>query len=402
MPEYAYTAQNTSGRFVSGKADGKDQDEVIQDLRGKGLYPIDVKEVSLLNKDIKFGGFSKVTMRDLSVFCRQFSTVISAGITITDSLDIMRQQTENAMLKSIVNTMFEEVQKGRSLSSVMREHREFPVLFVNMIEAGEASGRLEEVLQKMAAYYEKEYRLKSKIKSAMTYPIVISVVALAVVIFMINNILPTFTGMIVSGGGKIPAPTRILLGLSHFNSHYWYIILLAVVLIVYFYRNYAKTDQGRYRIDGFKLKMPIFGKLNNKIVTSRFSSTLAVLLGSGIPVIQAMDIVEKTITNAVVERGLEKCKEDIKKGAGISKPIESMGVFPPMLIEMISIGEESGRIDDMLQKTSDFYDQEVDIAVGSLTSLIEPIIIVVLGFVVGFIVVSMVMPMFDMYQYVGK
>jgi Type II secretory pathway, component PulF len=401
MPEYVYKVQNVTGKITKGKLDAKDQNAAIETLKTRGLYPIEVKEASALNKDLDLPIFNRVTLRDLSVFCRQFSTVISAGITVMNSLDIMRQQTENKKLKEIIEQLFEEVQKGRSLSSVMREHKEFPLLFINMVEAGESSGQLELMLNKMALYYEKEYRLRSKIRSALTYPIVISIVAVAVVIFMVTTIIPTFANMITSGGGKLPLPTRILLGLSYGISHYWLIILIVIVLVAYLFRKYSKTAEGRYRNHKFLLNCPVIGKVNRKIVTSRFSSTLSILLGSGIPVIQAMDIVEKTVTNAVVEKGINKCKDEIKRGAGLSRPIAGMGIFPPMLTEMISIGEESGQIDDMLFKTSEFYDSEVDIAVSNLTTLLEPIIIVFLGVIVAFIVISIVMPMFDMYQYVA-
>lgn len=402
MPEYAYKVQDLSGKITRGIMNADSKKEVIDSLRNRGMYPIDINEKNALTKDIDFSKFEKVTLKDISVFCRQFATIIEAGIPVVNSLDILRQQTENKKLKAIVASSFEEVQKGRALSSVLREHKEFPLLFINMVEAGEASGQLENMLGRMADYYEKEFKLRNKIKSALTYPIAISVVAIAVVIFLVTSIIPIFTGMIVSGGGKIPLPTRMLLGISHGISHYWYIILLCIALIVYCISKYIHTADGRYRYHKFLLHAPIIGKIQNKIITSRFSRTLSILLTSGIPVIQAMDIVEKTVTNAVVERGIEKCKEEIKRGAGLSKPIANMGIFPPMLTQMASIGEESGEVDEMLKKVADFYDEEVDTAVGNMTSVIEPVIIVFLAVVVGFILIAMVMPMFDMYQYVAQ
>lgn len=402
MPEYAYKVQDMSGKITRGIMEADNQAAVIDSLRGRGMYPIDIKEKSVFTKDVDFSKFQRISMRDIAIFCRQFATIIAAGIPVVNSLDILRQQTENKKLKAIVSSAFEEVQKGRSLSSVLREHKEFPILFINMVEAGEASGQLELMLERMANYYEKEYKLRNKIRSAMTYPIVISIVAICVVIFLVTKIVPTFVGMIVSGGGKIPLPTRILLGVSYGISHYLIIIIAVIALIVYFIKKYTHSEDGRYRYHNFLLNSPIIGKVNRKIVTSRFSRTLSILLTSGIPVIQAMDIVEKTVTNAVVEKGIEKCKDEIKRGSGLSKPIANMGVFPPMLIEMTSIGEESGQVDDMLTKVADFYDEEVDTAIGNLTTMIEPIIIVILGVIVGFIIVSIVMPMFDMYKYVAQ
>lgn len=402
MPEYAYKVQDMSGKITRGVIEADNQSAVIDTLRGKGMYPIDVKEKNAFTKDIDFSKFQRVSMRDIAVFCRQFATIIAAGIPVVNSLDILRQQTDNKKLRAIVSSAFEEVQKGRSLSSVLREHKEFPMLFINMVEAGEASGQLELMLERMANYYEKEYKLRNKIRSAMTYPIVISIVAIAVVTFLVTKIVPIFVGMITSAGGKLPLPTRILLGVSYGISHYWYIIFGSVFLLIYFLSKYVHSVDGRYRYHNFLLHSPIIGKVNNKIVTSRFSRTLSILLASGIPVIQAMDIVEKTVTNAVVEKGISRCKDEIKKGAGLSKPISNIGVFPPMLVQMTSIGEESGQVDEMLTKVADFYDEEVDVAVGNLTTLIEPIIIVFLGMVIGFIIVSIVMPMFDMYKYVAQ
>lgn len=398
MPEFTYKAQNAAGSMLKGTMEAANEAFVLQSLRGKGYYPIEIKK-AVPSRELKMDLFLKVGLKDIAVFCRQFATVISAGITITGGLDIMRQQTENRKLKEILDKIFEEVQKGKSLSESMRQFKEFPVLFINMVEAGEASGRLEEVLERMAVYYEKESKLKQKIKSAMMYPILISTAAVGVVVFLVTSILPMFVEMFKGFNVELPLPTRMVLGLSSAMTNYWYIIIPAIIIIVYVLKRYGKTDEGKYKFDRLALKLPIFGKINKKIITSRFARTLSILMGSGIPVIQSMEIVEKTIMNAVVEEGIKKCKEDIRKGSGLTNPIAAIGIFPPMLIEMINIGEETGTLDTMLSKTAQFYDEEVDVVIAGLTTLIEPVILVVLGVVIGFIIISIMLPMFDMYQY---
>lgn len=401
MPEYVYKAMDLSGRTISGTMDASNESSIVNSLRGKGLYPLEVKQ-KIASKDINFDLFQKVTLKDIAVFCRQFSTIIGAGITVVNGLDILREQTENKKLKSIIDKAFEEVQKGTSLSDTLRQYKEFPVMFVNMVAAGEASGRLDEILQRMAVYYEKEHKLRSQIKSAMTYPAAIAILAVGIVIFLVTSILPTFVSMFQQFNAPLPLPTQIILGFSDSITKYWYIYIISIALIAYILKKYTSSPAGRYKYASLIFKLPIIGKINKKMVTSRFSRTMSILLSSGIPVIQAMDILEKTITNAVVEAGISKCKDEIRKGAGISKPISSIKVFPPMLIQMISIGEETGTLDEMLSKTSQFYDEEVDTLVASLTSLIEPIIIVVLAVIVGFIVISIMLPIFSIYQYAGQ
>jgi type IV pilus assembly protein PilC len=400
MPEYSYKIQNVSGKTFAGKMEAPNEAALLQSLKESGYYPIEVKPAGA-SKEITMESLTKVKLKDIAVFCRQFATIISAGLTIVNGLDILRHQTENKKLKGILDKVFEQVQKGKSLSETMRQFKEFPSLFVNMVEAGEASGQLEEMLMRMAAYYEKEHKLKSKIKSAMMYPMVITIFALLIVVFLVTKVVPMFVEMFAGFNAKLPLPTRILLAISNGFKSYWYIIFGVIILIIYFIRKYISSGEGRYKFHRLILHMPIFGKINKKIVTSRFARTLSTLLSSGIPVIQAMDIVQKTVTNAVVEAGIERCKDEIKKGVGLSRPIGNIGIFPPMLIEMINIGEESGMLDEMLTKTAQFYDDEVDTLVSGLTTIIEPIIIVLLAGIVGFIIVSIVLPMFDMYKYMG-
>lgn len=400
MPEYLYKAQNPYGNVLKGTMEAASEMSVLQSLKEKGYYPIEIKQ-AVKSKDIKVDFLTKVQLRDIAVFCRQFATIISAGLTIINGLNILRQQTENKKLKDIIDKVYEDVQKGKTLSESLRLHKEFPLLFVNMVEAGEVSGKLDEILERMAGYYEKEDRLRKKINSALMYPSVISFVAITIVVFLVIKVLPVFIDMFKGYNAQLPMPTRILLGISNGIRNYWYIIIAVIILMIYLIKRYIESPEGRYKYHAFLLKLPIIGIINKKVVTSRFARTLSTLLGSGIPVIQAMDIVEKTVTNAVLEQGISRCKESIKKGSGLARPLTSINVFPPMLIEMISIGEETGTLDGMLSKTAQFYDDEVDIVVSGLTTLIEPVIIVLLAGIVGFIIISIILPMFDMYNYIG-
>jgi len=400
MPEYLYKAQNPSGNVLKGTMEAANKMFVLQSLKEKGYYPIEIKE-AVRPKELKINLSQKVGIRDIAVFCRQFATIVDAGITIINGLNILRQQAENKKLRDIIGKVYEEVQKGKTLSESLKQHKEFPLLLVNMIKAGEVSGRLDEILDRMAIYYEKEDKLIKKINSALMYPSVVSIIATVIVIFLVTKVLPIFVEMFAGFNAELPLPTVILLGMSNAIQNYWYMIILCVILLVYIIKKYINTNEGRYKLHYLILKIPIIGGINKKIITSRFARTLSTLLESGIPVIQAMDIIENTITSAVLEEGIKKCKESINKGAGLSKPLESINVFPPMLIEMINIGEETGTLDVMLSKTAQFYDDEVDIVVAGLTTLIEPVIMILLAAVVGFIIISIILPMFEMYNYLG-
>lgn len=401
MPEYTYRAQSMAGSIIKGTIDAANVTLVLKSLKEKGYYPLEIKETAP-SRDLSLSIFLTVGLRDIAVFCRQFSTIISSGLTIVNGLDILRKQTENKKLREILNKAYEEVQKGRSLSDTLRQFKEFPHLFVNMIEAGEASGQLEAVLNKMSLYYEKENKLRQKIKSALIYPSVIVVAALGAMIFLVTQVLPMFVGMFQQFNTILPLPTRILLVIGNALKSYWYVIIAFISIVIYCTKRYISYGAGRYNYHRLLFKLPVIGKINVKVVTSRFASTLSILLSSGIPVINAMDIVEKTITNAVVEAGIVRCKENLEKGSGLSLPVASIGIFPPMLTEMINIGEETGTLDDLLGKTSQFYEEEVDILVNGLTSIIEPVIIIVLGGMVAFIIISILLPMLDMYQFMGS
>ncbi|MGF7397051.1 type II secretion system F family protein [Thermoanaerobacterium thermosaccharolyticum] len=404
MPTYIYKAKDIDGNLITGTLEFDTLSSCIDNLRQKNYYILDIKEKED-KKDVfeSISSARKVKVKDIAVFCRQFAVLINAGIPIVTSLATMAEQVENKKLKKALSDVYEDVQKGKSLSESMRRHSDvFPMLLFNMIEAGEVSGTLDNVLNEMADHFEKENNLNQKIKSALAYPMIVSIVAILVVIFLVTNVLPTFVSMFKNAGQQLPIPTLLLLGLSDSISHFWYAYLGGILLLALMIARALKTDKGIELYDALILKMPIFGPLNIKIITSRFTRTLATLISSGIPLIEALSVVERVVGNSIISNGLKKAEEDIKRGNSLAEPLKKMNIFPPMVIQMISVGEDSGSLDSILKKTADFYDSEVDTAVSQMTTLIEPLIIVVLALVVGFIVVSIVMPMFQMYNFVGQ
>ncbi|AEF17190.1 MULTISPECIES: type II secretion system F family protein [Thermoanaerobacterium] len=404
MPTYTYKARDMDGNLITGTLELDTLSSCVDSLKQKNYYILDVKE-KVEKKDIfeSINSSRKVKVKDIAVFCRQFSVLINAGIPIVASLATLSEQVENKRLKKALTDVYEDVQKGKTLSESMRKHPDvFPMLLFNMIEAGEVSGTLDKVLNEMAEHFEKENNLNQKIKSALAYPAIVSIVAVLVVVFLVTNVLPTFVGMFKNAGAQLPTPTLILLGLSDSIAHYWYVYLGNIVLLIFVLLRTIKTDRGRELFDFLMLKIPIFGPLNVKIITSRFTRTLSTLIGSGIPLMESLSVVEKVVGNTVVANGLKKAEEEIKRGNGLALPLKKIDIFPPMVIQMIKVGEDSGSLDSILKKTADFYDSEVDTAVSQMTTLIEPLIIVLLASIVGFIVVSIVMPMFQMYNFIGQ
>lgn len=402
MAVYQYEARSYDGRVMKGKMEANDEAAVMSNLRQQNFYPVRISEAKGgLNTDI--GDIKKVSIKDISIFCRQFSTVITSGISILKGIEIVKEQTENKKLVTVLNDVFEDVQKGKSLSAAMKRHDAFPPMLINMIEVGEASGSLDTIMNRMAAYYDKEYKLNMKIKQALTYPIVVCIVAILVVTFLVAKVIPTFAGMLTSAGSTtLPLPTRMVLGVSWFVRNRWYILVMIIAGIISGIKYIGTTEDGRKKLDSFKLNMVVFGKINRKIVTSKFARTFGILMSSGVPLLQSITICSNVVGNVIMKDVLEKASEDIKKGSSIGDTLEKSQQFPPMLTQMIKIGEETGTLDEVLTKTSDFYDNEVETATSQLTSMIEPIIIIVLGVVVAFIILSVILPMFNMYDVLNK
>ncbi|HCX64279.1 MAG TPA: type II secretion system protein F [Eubacteriaceae bacterium] len=400
MANYYFIAKNEKGDTIKGNYQAENTESVIQFLRQKSYIPIevDVERKPILSKEISFKKSQKVKTKDLALFCRQFATTLRAGITVTESLLILKKQTSNKHLQKIIENMYEDVQKGESLSATFsKEPKVFPRILTSMVETGEISGALDEIMDNMAVYFEKEYKINQKVKSAITYPIIVSIVALLVVILLITFVIPTFVQMFDSFDAQLPLPTKILLALSSSMRSYWYLYIAAVGLLIYGIKKYAETDTGKQVFDRWFLRMPIFGDLNMKIAMARFSINLSILLNSGVDIIRAVEIVERVVGNSHLRKKIMEVKEDIRQGYGLGLSMEKSGAFPPLVYQMIDVGENSGTIDEILQKVSEFYEMEVDSAVGQLTTIIEPLIIVVLGGVIAFIMVAMLLPMFDLY-----
>ena len=398
MPLFKYTAVSNKGELINSTYAGGDQSQVLQILREKQYQPVRIEELNDKRdvKELKIL-IQKVTYKDLAVYCRQFYTMLNAGVTIIKALDILQQQTENKRLKEITRDIYKTVQKGRTLSEALKDYRDvFPELFIHMVEAGEVSGKLDSIMDRMASHFEKENKIRSKVKSAMIYPIVLAVISVVIVVFLLTFIMPMFFKMFEDSGVALPLPTRMLLGLSKAIRGYWYILLPGILAVVYVIRKYFKTDKGRFEWDRFKLRLPVIGKTVTKIITSRFTRTLSTLLSSGMPLLQAMEVVARVAGNRVAAKGIMEVREEMRRGMDLAGPIRRTGLFPPMVDSMIRIGEESGTMDELLEKTAAFYDDEVEAALQKMVSLMEPLMILIMGAVVGFIVISIALPLFSM------
>jgi type IV pilus assembly protein PilC len=401
VPVFIYEAKNIQGNFLKGKMEASDEKAVNLMLREKNYYPVKVKLYKeSLNVDLE--NLKKVSLKDISIFCRQFSVITSAGISILKAVEIVKEQTENPKLKKILSAVNQEIQKGKTFSVALREHKDIPDMLVNMVEVGETSGSLDKMMETLASYYEKEYKQQQKIKQATTYPKLIVIFAFAIVCGLVTFVVPTFTEMIVSSGGTIPLPTKIVLGISDFFKNYGLVTLVILAFMFTVIKITGKNSRSGLKSDKYLMKLPIFGKIYNQIITARFARTFGILMTSGVPIIQSLEICTQVLNSRTIGNTLISLKEEVKKGAGIGGTLEDRKVFPPMLTQMIKIGEESGNLDEVLGKTADFYDDEVQVATAKLTSLIEPTIIIVLAVVVGFIVLAIALPMFSMYDAAGQ
>ncbi|HHV39450.1 MAG TPA: type II secretion system F family protein [Tepidimicrobium sp.] len=396
MPIYRYKAVSEDGKVLEGYYEGDSKADVLDMLKNNSYYPVLIEED--MGASIKTDIFARrITKKDMAVFCRQFYTMLNAGISIVNCLDVLKEQTQNNTFKKTIFSVYEDVQKGMTLSESMNKYEKvFPSLLANMVEVGETSGTLDVIMERMAVHYEKENRIENKIRSAFVYPAVLSIVAIAVVIFLLIVVMPSFISMFESNHMILPTPTRALLAISNWLKAYWYLFIGAIFAIAISLRILGTTPRGRLFYDSIKLKTPILNKLSINIVTSRFTRTMSTLLSSGIALLQAMNVVSNILGNEVVSQRLDVVKEDIRKGIPMSRAIETMDIFPPMVDSMIRVGEESGAIDDILDKTADFYDEEVDTSIQRMTTLLEPMLIVVMAVIIGFIVISIAMPMFDM------
>ncbi|MBL8087374.1 MAG: type II secretion system F family protein [Chthonomonas sp.] len=396
MPVYSYTFNDASGGMQKGTAEAESEELLRARFSEQGFT---VTEVTVIKgaKVKKQKSYGKVKLGNLSVFCRQFSTMVDAGVSLVRCLDVLGRQTQDPKLKKILLDIGERVEGGESLSrSMMRHPRTFNNLFIGLIKAGEVGGVLEESLQRLSQFLEKDVELRRKVKAALTYPVLVMVAALGIVIFLVAWVVPNFAKLFADIGMKpeeFPAMTKFLVDLSATFAERWWIYLVTIVVVVVAWKMFKSTHFGLRVADRIKLKIPVFGKLHHKVCMARFSRTMGTLLTSGVPILQAMETVSGTVGNSIMSDAVLNARARIREGDRIGDPLEASRLFPPMVVHMIGVGEESGSLDYMLQKIADFYEAEVEATLSSLTAALEPLLIVFLGFVVGFIVIAMMLPL---------
>lgn len=400
MPQtFQYKVRDKAGNTVTGSLVADNELLVLQRLREMGYTPLEVgKEKKGLNVEINLKR-AKVKLKDLAVFSRQFATMINSGLPILRALAILAEQTPNKLLAETLGQCRQDVEQGASLSGALQKHpKVFNDLYVSMVKSGEMGGSLDTTLLKLAAMLEREVHLRGKIKSAMTYPVAVVALVMLIMSAMLLFVVPQFEGIYEQLGGTLPLPTRVLLTMSDAFKTYWYIVLGLALLGRFLLRRYKKTENGRTQIDRLKLRLPVFGALFHKTALSRFSSTLSMLLSAGVPILQSLDIVSDTVNNKIISKAIMDVQSSVREGESIAKPLSKHAVFPPMVVQMIAVGEETGQVDTMLTKVAQFYDQEVEASVDALTSLIEPLLIAVIGGCVGAAVIALYMPMFNIIE----
>jgi type IV pilus assembly protein PilC len=401
MPVFVWEGKTAQGKVMKGEMEALNQQAVLTRLRSQRIQPIPtrVREKGKgLDREITLPGLrAKIKPRDLMIFTRQFATMIDAGLPIVQSLDILSLQTESKAFRNIIRTIKQDVEGGSTLAEALKKHpKVFDDLYVNMVAAGEAGGVLNAILNRIAVFIEKATKLKRKVKGAMIYPATIVVVAVAVVSVLLIYVIPVFGELYGSMGKALPAPTQITINLSNwFRAYFIYIVgmVVAIGVAVHFY---YKTDNGKLMIDGMMLRFPVVGDLIRKVAVARFSQNMSVLLSSGVPILDGLAITAKTAGNKVVERAVMKCRVSISQGKTLAEPMAESKIFPPMVCQMVAVGENTGSLDSLLKKVAEFYEDEVDSAVANLTALMEPVILIVLGIIIGGLVISMYLPIFQL------
>ena len=400
---YVYRVRNKDGRFLEGKMEADGEGAVAARLRRQGMVPVEISKEAKVHLKTELRILpQKVKLKDLAVFSRQFATMINSGLSLLRSLNILAEQTENPLLAKTTGQLKDDVERGSSLSAAMSKHpKVLNNLFVSMVKAGETGGQLDTILTRVADSFEADYKLRQKVKSAMTYPVIVAGIAFILVTIMLLFVVPTFAEMFDDLGGKLPLPTQILVTMSEQAKILVPLVIVAFIAGTIGYKKMRmKSADFRLKADRLKLRIPVFGQLFRKVALSRFSRTLGLLLRAGVPVLQALDIVGGATGNEVLARAALSVKDSVKSGESMSRPLEEHDIFPPMVVQMISVGEDTGALDAMLDKISDFYDQEVESMTEQLTALIEPLMIAVLGGIVGSMIIARYMPMFKIYELV--
>lgn len=399
MPGFSYVAVDKRGKEKRGSLEAETRERALEQLKAEGLIPVSVREQGALNKEIDFSIGKKVKPRDLSVFCRQFVSITQAGVPMKEALQMLSEQTENKWLKRAISEVLLNVEKGNTLADSMRSQPDiFPSMLVNMVEAGEQSGSLEMAFSRMAVHFEKEAKLKATIKKATIYPIILVIAAIGVIAVMLLFVIPIFIDMFADLDIEMPAITIFVMNSSKWMTSHWYVVLAIIVGVVVAYKLIYKTTQGRLTIDRIKMKMPLFGKLTVKTACSQFARTMSTLLMSGISTIDALETTSKIVNNIHYTNAMLKAREEVMKGVPLSEPLEASGIFPPMVYHMTGIGEETGNVEEMLEKMADYYDEEVEMTTQSVLAAMEPIIILFMALIIGTLVIAVISPIASMYN----
>lgn len=404
MAVYTYKVKNNDGEVFSGetKVDSK---EVLLDLFNKhGYKPVEIIEKTFVTDVSQLSIFKKkVKISDLAQFCRQFSIMLEAGISIAGALDVLRAQTINPALKECLNDCYNNIQKGIALSSVMRSFSDiFPPILLSMVEAGEVSGQLDKVFTRMAEHFEKEHKQMQTLKGAMTYPIIVLVIAILVVVIMVVKVIPTFGEALTGMNVELPRLTQVMLSISNFFTSYWYLVLFGLVILIIGIKMLSKTDRGKKMLDNILLKFPVVSEVIKTMMTARLSRALSTLLTSGVLMLESMQITRRVLNNSILIAKMDKAIDSVKQGKSLTQSINEMQYFPPLILSMIKTGEEAGNIDETLEKAADFYEEQTGEKVQKLMTFIEPLIMIGLGGIVAFIILSVLYPMLSVYQNIGS
>ena len=402
MAEFQYRVITPEGKEKKGTMEGKSVEQVTGVLKAQKNVILSVSEASLMSRDINFSLGGRVSARDYSIFCRQFVSIISAGVSIINALEMMRDQTENRTLKKALGEVYEDVSKGESMAGAMKKHSKvFPSMLCNMVEAGEASGSMEVAFERMAVQFEKENKLKQSVKKAMIYPIVLLVVMVGVLFLMMIWVIPNFMGMFAELDTELPPITQAVVNMSDFVIAKWWLILLVVAAAIALFKAYAASPSGKFVLGGIALKIPVFGKLQTKSECARLGRTLCTLLGAGVPMMDAIEITGRSMENVHYKKAMMDAKDQVMRGMALSRPLKTCGLFPPMVVHMVSIGEETGNIETMLENVANYYEDDVQVATEQVMALMEPMIIVVMAFVVGVLIMAIMQPMLTLYESIG-
>lgn len=398
MANFKYKAINSEGQRIEGSQSADSESQVREMLLSNQYYPLSIEKENSKNKS-SFSFDRKVKLKDIAVFCRQFYVMLDSGLSIGKTLNILIEQGEKPKLREALIGVNSDIKRGETLASSMGKRKDvFPKLLTSMIDAGERSGNLDIILKRMAEYYEKETKIRGKIKSAMIYPIVLGVVAIIAITFILTFVMPTFVQMFEENNVELPMSTKMVLGTSKMLGKYGIIFFLVLVIEIILLGKYLKSEEGQYKLSVINLKLPLIKKLTQKIVVSRFTRTMGIVSSSGMSLVTSLEIVASVVGNKIAEKELLKVKEKVLKGEGLGDSIMNIKIFPPMLASMVKVGEEAGSLDSILDKTADFYDDELEREIQTATALIEPAMIVIMGVIIGFLLISILTPMFKMYN----